>query len=156
MGPRTTKTGTPTRSEPPRLSEVARHLVLYLRRPGGQSQFSAVLQHEARSPGALRDLQAWILEHLQEDLRVERLAEHVGMSPRNFARVFVREVGETPARFVEALRLEAAKRSLEHGDATVEGVALACGLRSAVELRRVFHRHLAMSPGEYRRRFGRI
>ena len=134
---------------------VARHLVIYLRRPGGQSQFSAALEREASSPGPVRDIQGWILGHLDEDLRVERLAEQVAMSPRNFARVFCREVGTTPARYVEELRVEEAKRRLEQGDEIVERIGSECGLGSALGLRRAFQRHLGISPGEYRERFGR-
>ena len=134
---------------------VARFLVIYLRRPGGQSQFSAALEREARSPGPVRDIQSWILEHLEEDLRVERLAEQVAMSPRNFARVFCREVGVTPARYVEELRVEEAKRRLEQGDEIVERIGVECGLGSALGMRRAFQRHLGISPGEYRERFGR-
>jgi transcriptional regulator GlxA family with amidase domain len=134
---------------------VARFLVIYLRRPGGQSQFSTALEREAGSPGPVRDIQSWILEHLDQDLRVERLAEQVAMSPRNFARVFCREVGITPARYVEELRVEEAKRRLERSDEIVERIGVECGLGSALGLRRAFQRHLGISPGEYRERFGR-
>jgi transcriptional regulator GlxA family with amidase domain len=136
--------------------EVAKTLVLYLRRPGGQSQFSAALAREARSGSPIRALQVWILEHLKEDLRVERLAQRCAMSPRNFARVFSEEVGTTPARYVEDLRLEAAKRRLESRDGSLERIATDCGFGSAVNLRRVFQRHLGIGPREYVERFGRI
>jgi len=136
--------------------QVARTLVLYLRRPGGQAQFSEALAREARSDSPIRTLQAWILEHLNEDLRVERLARRSAMSPRNFARVFTEEVGATPARYVEQLRLEAAKRQLENGHDFIERIAADCGFGNAVNLRRVFHRHLGISPREYLERFGRI
>jgi transcriptional regulator GlxA family with amidase domain len=136
--------------------EVAKALVLYLRRPGGQSQFSAALAREARSDGPIRVLQAWVLGHLKEDLRVERLARRCAMSPRNFARVFTDEVGTTPARYVEELRLEAAKRSLENAGDSIERIAVDCGFGNAVNLRRVFQRHLGIGPREYVDRFGRI
>ena len=136
--------------------EVAKTLVLYLRRPGGQSQFSALLARQARLDSPIRALQAWILEHLKEDLRVERLARRSAMSPRNFARVFSDEVGTTPARYVEELRLEAAKRRLESHDDSIERVAADCGFGSAVNLRRVFQRHLGVGPRDYVERFGRI
>jgi transcriptional regulator GlxA family with amidase domain len=135
--------------------EVARDLVIYLRRPGGQSQFSAPLRRQAKNDRRIRDLQLWALEHLAEDLRVERLAERTAMSPRNFARVFREEVGVPPARFVEELRLEAARRSLEETEETVEGIAASCGLGSATSLRRAFSRELGVSPQDYRARFGR-
>jgi transcriptional regulator GlxA family with amidase domain len=136
--------------------EVARHLVLYLRRPGGQSQFSAALEREARADGPIRDLQSWILDNLHHDLRVERLAERVAMSPRHFARVFHDEVGIPPARYVEELRVEEAKRRLEQGDEILERTAAECGFGTALGLRRAFQRHQGVTPGEYRERFGRI
>jgi AraC-like DNA-binding protein len=89
--------------------QVARALVLFLRRPGGQSQFSALLSSQASEGRPLQKLQAWMVENLQEDLSVENLASRVAMSPRNFARVFARELGSTPAHFVEELRLEFAR-----------------------------------------------
>lgn len=135
---------------------VARQLVLYLRRPGGQSQFSAALEREAAGSRPIRELQAWMQEHLDEDLRVERLAERAAMSPRNFARVFQRETGTTPARHVEEIRLESARRQLESGAETIERIADRCGLGSALELRRLFDRHLGVTPGDYRERFGSI
>lgn len=135
--------------------DVARNLVLYLRRPGGQSQFSAPLRREAKSDHRIRELQLWALDHLDEDLRVERLAEQTAMSPRNFARVFREEVGVPPARFVEELRLEAARRSLEETNETMEGIAATCGLGSATSLRRAFSRGLGVSPQDYRSRFGK-
>jgi transcriptional regulator GlxA family with amidase domain len=136
--------------------EVAKTMVLYLRRPGGQSQFSELLAREVRSESPIRAVQVWILEHLKEDLRVERLARRSAMSPRNFARVFAEEVGTTPARYVEELRLEAAKRRLENDDGSVERIAADCGFGNAVNLRRVFQRHLGIAPRDYVDRFGRI
>jgi len=136
--------------------EVAKTLVLYLRRPGGQSQFSAALARDAHSDGPMRALQIWILEHLKEDLRVERLARRSAMSPRNFARVFTDAVGTTPARYVEEQRLAAAKRSLENRQSSIDSIAAECGFQTAVNLRRVFQRHLGIGPREYAERFGRI
>jgi transcriptional regulator GlxA family with amidase domain len=136
--------------------KVAQYLVLFLRRPGGQSQFSRFLEGQAAGPGPIRDLQVWALEHLAENLGVERLAERVAMSPRNFARVFVQQTGVTPARFVEQIRVEAARQRLEQGRETVDGVASACGLGTALTLRRTFERHLGVTPSEYRARFGLI
>lgn len=136
--------------------DVARDMVLYLRRPGGQSQFSAALQREARSTGPVRELQRWILDHLDADLRVEPLAERMSMSVRNFARVFQAEVGVPPARYVEELRIEEAKRRLQDGGDTVDCIAQECGLGNALNLRRAFLRQVGVSPGEYRERFGRI
>jgi len=136
--------------------QVARTLVLYLRRPGGQSQFSAALAREAPPASPIRALQAWILEHLKDDLRVERLARRAAMSPRNFARVFSDEVGTPPARYVEEQRLEVAKRRLTNHHESMDRIATDCGFGNAVNLRRVFQRHLGISPREYVERFGRI
>src|SRR5207247_8899846 len=93
--------------------QVARNLVLYLRRPGGQSKFSAALSLQLKDRKPLRDLEAWVLDNLHKPLTVPLLAERVAMSPRNFARVFIREMKITPAKFVERLRVEAARRRLE-------------------------------------------
>ena len=132
---------------------VARHLVIFLRRPGGQSQFSAQLSAQMAERHPLRDLQAWIGERPGEDLSVEALARRAAMSPRNFARVFAREVGQTPARYVEQVRVEAARRQLEESHACVDEVASACGFGSAETLRRAFLRALRVSPSDYRARF---
>jgi len=98
----------------------------------------------------------WALEHLEEDLGVDSLAAKVAMSPRNFARVFARQTGVTPARFVEQIRLEAARQRLEQGRETLDAVASTCGLGTALTLRRTFERHLGVTPSEYRARFGMI
>lgn len=135
---------------------VAQDLVLFLRRPGGQSQFSRFLTGQASEPGPIRDVQLWALENLDRDLAVEKLAERAAMSPRNFARVFARQTGTTPARFIEEIRLESARQRIEQGRETLEAVASACGLGSALNLRRTFERHLGISPSEYRERFGSI
>lgn len=134
--------------------DVAQDLVLYLRRPGGQSQFSRYLAHQASEEGPIRDVQAWALENLDSDLAVERLADRAAMSPRNFARVFVQQTGITPAKFVELIRLEAARVRIEQGREGLETVASVCGFGSALNLRRTFERHLGVSPTVYRERFG--
>ncbi len=134
--------------------EVARHLVLFLRRPGGQSQFSAFLDRQALGDGPVRAVQDWAIEHLDQDLSVERLAERAAMSPRNFARVFAKETGIPPARYIELLRVEAAKQRLEQGAETMDQVAAACGMGTALTLRRTFERQLGVSPSDYRDRFG--
>jgi transcriptional regulator GlxA family with amidase domain len=133
--------------------EVARQLVVFVQRPGGQAQFSTQLsQPPARRP-ALRELQAWLPDHLDEDLTVETLAERAFMSPRNFARAFRREVGVTPAAYVASLRVERARLELEAGDAPVEVVARRCGFGTVETMRRSFRRRLHTSPNEYRDRF---
>ncbi len=135
--------------------DVARWLVLFLRRPGGQSQFSAALAGQPAERGPLRELQGWMVDHLDEDLSVPALAERAYMSPRNFARAFKREVGMTPAAYVEALRVERARGLLETGGESVEQVALRCGFGTVETMRRVFRRRLGVSPGDYRDRFHR-
>lgn len=132
---------------------AARWLVLFLKRPGGQAQFSAQLSAQTAAREPIRDLQWWILEHLDEDLSVEALAARAAMSGRNFARVFVREVGMTPARYVERARVEAARRRLEESSAGIDDVAGACGFGTAETMRRAFLRNLRVPPADYRNRF---
>jgi transcriptional regulator GlxA family with amidase domain len=135
--------------------EVARELVMFLRRPGGQSQFSVQLSAQLAEKEPLRELQRWILDHLGELLTVERLAARVHMSPRNFARVFLREVGMTPARFVQKSRVEAARRLLEESREPIEAVALGTGFGTAESMRRAFVAALGTPPARYRERFAR-
>jgi len=132
---------------------VARELVLFARRPGGQSQFSAQLSAQLAERDAIRDLQAFALEHPEAELSVPALARRAAMSPRNFARVFAREVGATPARWIEGVRVETARRRMEEGRAGVEAVAEACGFGTREALRRAFRRRLGVAPREYRQRF---
>lgn len=134
---------------------VARMLVLPLRRQGGQSQFSPTLKAQSVKMDGLREALSWASANLTVDLRVERLAERARMSPRNFARTFVRELGQTPARFVERLRIDAARRLLEQTDDGLEAVAQQCGIASADALRRSFLRLLGVPPGAYGERFRR-
>jgi len=134
---------------------VARELVLFLKRPGGQAQFSAQLSAQLAEREPLRDLQAWMADHPTADLSVEALARRVAMSPRHFARVFKHETGATPARAALAARVEAARRRLEDGADGLEGVAQASGFGSAEVMRRAFLRTLRVGPAVYRRRFQR-
>ncbi|HXG01789.1 MAG TPA: helix-turn-helix domain-containing protein, partial [Candidatus Binatia bacterium] len=134
--------------------QVAQRMVFYLRRPGGQAQFSALLATQMAEREPLRELQAWILDHPGADLSVEALARRAAMSPRTFFRAFVRDVGTTPGRFVERVRVEAARRLLEETSRAVDDVAGACGFGSAETMRLAFRRTLGVSPGRYRRRFG--
>lgn len=133
--------------------QCARWLVMFLKRPGGQSQFSALLSAQRAERHPLRDLQHWITANLTADLRVPILARRVGMSARNFARAFVDEVGETPGRYVESVRVEAARRKLQDSALSVEEVAEACGFGSAETMRRAFLRRVRVSPSAYRARF---
>jgi transcriptional regulator GlxA family with amidase domain len=132
---------------------VARELVVFLKRPGGQAQFSSALSAQQAARPALRELQAWIAGHLDDDLTVPVLAERALMSERSFARAFHREVGQTPAAYVEALRIERARDLLEDGAPSLEAVAQSTGFASAEVLRRAFHRRVGVSPAEYRDRF---
>jgi transcriptional regulator GlxA family with amidase domain len=133
--------------------QVARQLVMYVQRPGGQSQFSAQLSAQAAERNPLRELQAWIAEHPAEDHSVEQLAIRAAMSPRHFARVFRAEVGCTPAVYVEQTRIEVARRLLETTDLAVDDVARSAGFGTTETLRRAFARRVGASPTEYRARF---
>lgn len=138
----------------PLARDVAQELVMFLRRPGGQSQFSRFLLNQSKQPGPIRELQFWILENLARDLSVEKLANRVAMSPRNFTRVFTRETGTSPAKYVEQARLDAARRRVEQGAEGLEQVARLTGFGTGLNLRRVFERHLHVTPTEYHKRFG--
>jgi len=133
--------------------QVARSLVIYMRRPGGQSQFSVALRRQTAEESPIKRVQDWISEHLGEPLSVERLSEVAGMSPRNFSRVFARDAGTSPGRFVEELRLEEARRMLESGSETVERVAALSGFGSTDSLQRHFAETYGTTPTEYRSRF---
>jgi transcriptional regulator GlxA family with amidase domain len=132
---------------------VARDLVVFARRPGGQSQFSAQLASQFAAENGIRTLQRWMIEHPDADLSVEPCAARVGMSPRNFARVFTREMGVTPAVWVEAMRVERAQMLLVDTDRGVEDIAAFCGFGSSETMRRAFLRRLRVSPNTYRQRF---
>jgi transcriptional regulator GlxA family with amidase domain len=132
---------------------VARRLVVFLKRPGGQSQFSAQLAGQLADREPLSELQAWIADHLDADLSVERLADRAAMSVRNFSRTFAREVGVTPARFVERARVDGARRLLEESAASVDEIAARCGFGTPETMRRTFLRSLRVTPTDYRRRF---
>jgi transcriptional regulator GlxA family with amidase domain len=132
---------------------VARQLVLFVRRPGGQSQFSAQLsaQH-AQRPG-LRDLQQWVADHPADDCSVAALAARAAMSPRHFARAFRDEIGMTPAAYVECTRVEQARRLLETTELGFAEVARDSGFGSTETMRRAFGRRLGVAPSDYRHRF---
>lgn len=135
--------------------EIARRLVVFLKRPGGQSQFSTVLAAQASdAEGRFSALHAWIVENIAGDLKVETLVEKVGMSPRTFARAYTSRTGMTPASGVEALRVETARQLLESREISgVVEVARRAGFGNDERMRRAFVRHLGVSPSEYRSRF---
>ncbi|MBQ0923878.1 GlxA family transcriptional regulator [Saccharopolyspora endophytica] len=132
---------------------VARYLVVFLRRPGDQSQFSAQLAGQTAQRRSLREVQRWIDEHPEADLAIPALAERANLSPRQFARAFTAEVGTSPGRYVDRVRLEAARRRLEDTDAGIEETARNCGFGTPEAMRRAFIRALGVGPAEYRRRF---
>jgi transcriptional regulator GlxA family with amidase domain len=135
---------------------IARHLVLFLRRPGNQSQFSATLAAQEPQREPLREVQRRVVEDVAGEHSVEAMAAQAQMSPRHFARAFRAETGLTPARYVERVRLEAARRRLEDTAEPIASVASACGFGTAETMRRAFLRALEVGPAEYRRRFQSI
>ena len=135
--------------------EVARALVVFVRRPGGQTQFSAALASQTGTSTSFDELVAWAAEHPDHDLSVDALAERMNMSTRHFARVFRHTVGRTPAVCVERIRVDAARQRLEQDSAALESIASQCGFGSADSMRRVFLRVLRVTPTEYRSRFRR-
>ena len=136
--------------------QVARELVVFLKRPGGQAQFSQVLQAQTADSAGFDALHAWISDNLRDsDLSVERLAAQSHMSPRNFARVYKQKTGRTPAKAIELFRMEAARRMLEDSQRSIEQIAGLCGFGDEERMRCTFHRQLAISPRDYRERFSR-
>ncbi|MGW7414471.1 GlxA family transcriptional regulator [Streptomyces sp. NPDC054863] len=132
---------------------IARHLVVFLRRPGNQAQFSAQLAAQTAQREPLRDVQQYISEHPAADLCVESLAARARLSPRHFARAFQTETGTTPGRYVDRVRLEHARRLLEDSADGVEGISRTCGYGTPEAMRRAFVKALGTAPAEYRRRF---
>jgi transcriptional regulator GlxA family with amidase domain len=137
--------------ESPRM--VAGLMVVFLRRPGGQAQYSPFLDADTSACRDIAELKSWILGNSSENLSVERLADKVGMSPRNFARRFHAETGTTPGRFVERARVEAARCRLEQTSQSLQAIAAVCGFVSVERMRRAFQRHLDVGPHDYRDRF---
>ncbi|TFY93485.1 helix-turn-helix domain-containing protein [Pseudomonas nabeulensis] len=136
--------------------QVARELVVFLKRPGGQAQFSQLLQAQTDDSAGFDSLHLWLADNLQEaDLSVERLAQQAQMSPRNFARVYKQRTGRMPAKAVELFRMEAARRLLEDSERNIDQIARLSGFGDEERMRYTFHRHLAISPREYRERFSR-
>lgn len=133
--------------------QVARRLVVYTQRQGGQSQFSPHLTPVVDAASPVAQAQQYVLEHLGEVLDVDTLAQLVAMSPRNFARIFVRELGVTPARFIESARLDSARVLLAVSDAPLKTIAWRCGFGTADQLRAVFLRRLGVSARQYRQHF---
>jgi len=133
--------------------KAARELVMFLKRPGGQSQFSAHLAAQTSERDGIRDVQAWVLENLDQNLHVEQLAARAGMSVRTFTRQFKQDTGVTPADFVEGARIDAARRLLEDTANPLKRIAAWSGFGGPNGLRRAFMRRLGISPVDYRSRF---
>jgi transcriptional regulator GlxA family with amidase domain len=134
-------------------SSVARGMLIFMRRPGGQSQFSSYVFNEAKTRKDFRELQAWIVSNPDADLNVDILADRMAMSPRNFSRLFCQEIGMTPAKFVERIRLEAARNMMLRTNLPMESVAGKCGFNTSEQMRRAFQRLLKITPQEYRANF---
>jgi transcriptional regulator GlxA family with amidase domain len=132
---------------------VARDLVVFARRPGGQTQFSAQLASQFAAEDGVRALQRWMIEHPEADLSLEACARRAGMSPRNLTRVFARELGVSPVAWVEAMRVERAQALLVDTDRGVDEIAARCGFGSSETMRRAFLRRVRVSPSAYRERF---
>lgn len=132
---------------------VARRLVMYLKRPGGQTQFSTHLRNQMVTGSSLSTALAWLEHNFQGKITVDDLAQRACMSPRNFARTFLRETGATPARYVELIRLEHAVQLLADITRPLAVIAMECGFSSTEQLRRAFNRQFGISPVEYRERF---
>jgi transcriptional regulator GlxA family with amidase domain len=132
---------------------IARFLVMFLVRPGGQAQYSHMLSHQAITSQPLRELQVWMLQHLREHLTVESLAERVGMSARHFTRVCLRETGMNPGQFVDRMRVEAAQQMIDSSSRGLKEIADSSGFQSADAMRRTFLRVLGVTAAEYASRF---
>ncbi|GAB3628331.1 AraC family transcriptional regulator [Pandoraea terrae] len=132
---------------------VARDLVVYLKRPGGQSQFSMHLASQMTNHPTIRGVQDWILQHLTDKLATPDLAKHASMSTRNFTRMFSAATGYSPAAFIEVARFELAQRLLGDAELPLKSIAASCGFTSDDQLRRMFQRRLGITPRAYRERF---
>lgn len=134
-------------------SQVARFLVVHYRRAGDQAQFSAPLRFQQKAANGFASLSSFVLDNLQKELSVGELADHCAMSERNFYRLFTRKMGETPARYIETLRLDYARQLLVEKSWSLGRISDACGYRSADAFRRAFQRRFSISPSDYRERF---
>jgi transcriptional regulator GlxA family with amidase domain len=135
--------------------KIARFLVMFLVRPGGQAQFSHMLSHQAVTSNPFSELQVWMLENLRENLTVEKLADRLGTSPRHFTRICLRETKMNPGQFVDCMRVEAAQQVIDSSNMGLKEIADVCGFRTADAMRRTFSRVLGITAGEYMGRFRR-
>lgn len=132
---------------------TAQAMVFFLKRPGSQAQFSTFLTHDLSEKSELAELQNYICDNLKADLRVEKLAAIANMSPRNFSRIFLKETGVSPGRFVEQCRLEMARQKLEQSGISITEVASYCGYKTVHSMRAAFERQFGINPSAYRQRF---
>jgi len=135
---------------------VARQLVVYLRRSGGQSQYSTLLAAQDADSQPIQDLLAWLPEHLTQDLSIPKLALLTNLSERHFSRLFKAEVGVSPGEHIESLRLESACRLVESTQLTIEQIAGACGFVAVETMNRAFRRRLGTTPMQHRHHFNQI
>lgn len=135
---------------------IARVLVVFLRRPGNQAQFSTQLSGQLADRRPIRDLQQFIVNHPEADLSIEAMAHGLNMSPRHFTRVFITETGTPPGRYVEQVRIERARRRLEESELPVEKIAAECGFGTVGNFRRTFVRIVGVSPMKYRKNFAPV
>lgn len=135
----------------PLASEVAKHLVLHLKRPGVQSQFGNALPDYEMLSSFTKQVRDWLKDKLEQSINIENIAEFMNMSVRNFSRVFLKESGMTPGKFLEKMRLDQARNMLEYTDMSTDLIAEKSGLGSVVSLRRLFLKYLSLSPAQYRK-----
>ncbi|KAA6314366.1 HTH-type transcriptional activator RhaS [termite gut metagenome] len=128
-------------------------MVLFLKRPGNQTQYSIVLESQKTDCQPINKAIDWIYNHLHEDITVEKLSEYVSMSPRNFARVFVRELKITPIKYIEKLRVETACRYLTETQLTIDEIANLCGFKNSINMNRIFLNTFNTAPSQYKRNF---
>ncbi|MFT5118084.1 MAG: transcriptional regulator GlxA family with amidase domain [Kiritimatiellia bacterium] len=133
--------------------QVARQIVVFLKRSGGQSQFSTLLQIQSHGNSKIHHIQEWILEHLHEDLSVQRLAEHAAISPRHFSRLFKQETQKTVGDFIVRARLDTARSLLESSTLSIKAIAQQVGFGHSETMRRLFSQHFNTSPSDYRHHF---
>lgn len=137
--------------------DVAREMVVFMKRPGGQAQHSALLQAQSHDTATFDDLHAWLADNLHvRGINVDALAERAHMSSRNFSRVYKEKTGRAPAKAVELFRVEAARRLLEYSDQRVDQIAVQCGFGDEERMRITFQRNIGVTPSDYRKRFGAV
>jgi len=133
--------------------QVARQIVVFLKRSGGQSQFSPLLNLQSQSNSKINSIQQWIINHLSEDLSIERLAEQVSLSPRHFSRLFKKETQKTVGEYIVRIRLDTARTLLESSTLSIDAISREVGFGHSETMRRLFKKYFNTSPNEYRQHF---